>query len=258
MVAPSSPVAADHWARRRLAVVVALLAVALAALAPSPAGAREVAPQEYEQGLAAREGVTVELARAWLDRQTRVGPARADIERALGADYGGLWLARPDGRISVGVAHDASTDAVRQVLADHGLTDDTDLVPVKLSRPELLAAQEKLRNDLKALWDSGAVSGSGISTGNTILLSVADDLTADQEATLQAALAANPASVVVGRGPRSVAVLYAAPFKDKPARRATRRCVSRRASRRRATKRRTVSSCRSTSTSRNRRARASR
>lgn len=127
-----------------------------------------------------------------------------ELARALGDRYGGLWYRESDGRIEVGVAPGTDVDVSRAVIADRGVTQWTDLVPVRVSQSELYAALDALRADVEPLVRiQQVVVGIGMVDGTpAIRVETATGLTSAQSQQVDDAIAASPAPAVrvrVGR-----------------------------------------------------------
>jgi hypothetical protein len=147
------------------------------------------------------QAISVAEATRRLRWQRSAGSLDPLASEVLGAHFGGIWIDKSTGRVQLGVAATATdggnalsmTDVDRAVLrkasallADAGLADCGDVVPVTYSWSELLATNSAISGALPAA-NAGAVRS--ISTGirtdtNSVVLSVpaAPPLTAHQQA----------------------------------------------------------------------------
>lgn len=195
-------------AQRRGWVVAATVALSLA-LSSGTSPAAE--PGDGDNGVAtyaAQNGIPLQEAYVWIDRQGQAGPMHAEVRAALGSDFGGYWFDR--GRFKVGVAHGATAAAVRDVATRRGLSEFVDVVPVRFGHEELAAGKQALLAQVAALRQSHAVASTWLDVpNNAVYVYAADDLSPVEEATLQLGIAAAKVRVTVGRFPRrSVTATY--------------------------------------------------
>ena len=123
----------------------ALLAAAVCGVALAQDGDPPRPAREEVDSLVADDGITREQAERRLAEQTRLPRLAEEASRALGAAYGGVWVAA--GRIKLGV-HQADRGAAVAAIERAGLQGAVDLVETARGEPELVALQHRIERDL--------------------------------------------------------------------------------------------------------------
>jgi hypothetical protein len=116
------------------------------------------------------------------------------IRALLGNRDGGMWFDHDDGgRLKVGVVRrdtgisDSAVDRVRDLLAAHGLSNGTDLVPVDYGWRELADAQSGITDVLLDLHRAGKISSGLSAAENAVHVDMATTVTRADHARLQRA-----------------------------------------------------------------------
>lgn len=138
------------------------------------------------------------VSRAEAIRRLEFQDATAEVDDAiralLGDRDGGSWFDHDDGgRLNVGVvrrdtgiAH-STVDRLRELLAAHGLSDGTDLVPVDYGWRELADAQSKITDELLDLYRARKISSGLSPADNAVHIDMAMKVTPADRARLQRA-----------------------------------------------------------------------
>jgi streptogrisin C len=164
-------------------------------------GVQEAAIWAYRDAYGVSEAVAEERIEI---QDAAVGLAES-LETAMGDAYGGMWFdAGDEGRVKVGVAMDepqpaqaAAVDAAQDIIAEQGVTADTDIIGVPESRDDLLAAEPDLTDDLDALVDAGKVRTGLDSSQNALVVQTADTVTSGEMETIEDAADAAPVEVQI-------------------------------------------------------------
>lgn len=162
-----------------------------------PDGAiHELLVQSYVDDL----GISEAEADERLEIQTRVSALSDALEDAIGeAAYGGMWYDDTDGgRAKIAVEANtptpppALTEDAEELLENHDLTDEVGFVSVESSRADLVAAQEDLFTEYDDIVDDGDVRLSIDPEASEVVVEVANDLTAGEQATVADGIANAP------------------------------------------------------------------
>lgn len=138
------------------------------------------------------------VSRAEAIRRLEFQDATAELDDAiralLGDREGGMWFDHHDrGRLKVGVVRrdtgmaDSTVNRVRELLAAHGLSDGTDLVPVDYGWQELADAQSRIDDDLLDLFRAGKISSGLSAAENAVHIDMATTVTRADRARLRRA-----------------------------------------------------------------------
>jgi hypothetical protein len=160
-------------------VVVAPVMPGQALGAASPSAATEAKFVDPAVASLAREyHLPIAEAEARIAWQHRAGDLQPTVEARMGERFGGMWISQANGgRIRLGVAGDpAAIPLAHRVLDELDLGGVTDVVPVKRSMRDLVAARDaviaELRRQYGARWqDAGAGAGIRTST-NSVTVSL--------------------------------------------------------------------------------------
>ena len=182
--------------RRFVIAVVAVLAFA----APASASAMDITDLYAEPGPTYLRADYASLA------------LTAPLHQVLGDRWVSPWIVTDPGRFEIGLAPGADADAVRALVDSSGYGDVVDLVDVPYTEAELVAGQERASDVLEPLFTAGRVL-MGLSLGEdrkpAVAIFVVRDLTADEEASIAAAVQAAQVSVAIVHTP--YASLYVMP-----------------------------------------------
>lgn len=135
-------------------------------------------------------GVSKVEAERRLALQDRGAPLGAELRKALGPEFGGMWFDNRRGRFGIAVRASADAAAVRSDLAKRNLDADTDLVSARFSWADLQAAQKSIDAALRPLLDDQKAMTSLDATSNAVVIEIAADIDAsakDRVAKLAAA-----------------------------------------------------------------------
>src|SRR5436190_8011375 len=139
-----------------------------------------------------RHGVSQAEAIRRLEFQDATHEVDDAIRGLLGDRDGGMWFDHDDGgRLKVAVVRrdtgiaDSAVDRVRGLLAAHGLSDGTDLVPVDYGWRVLADAQSRVDDELLDLICAGKISSGLSAAENAVHIDMATTVTRADRAQLR-------------------------------------------------------------------------
>lgn len=154
--------------------------------------------QAMARGLAAQLGITVAEALHRLDIQDRAAGLSEPLEAALGASWGAMWFDLADGgRLKIGVAGGGDTSVARAIVAQCGLSGDTDFVPVRWTWHELLDGHTRFIVAASSLYHAGQLTSGSDPSRNAVIAYTASDVTPAEHEVLDRAIAAAGVAVIV-------------------------------------------------------------
>jgi hypothetical protein len=137
-----------------MATLASLAVVAAAAVSFPLSSAEAAEPADPAvASLAAEYGLSVAEADARIAWQHRAGDLQPVVAARLGDTFGGMWISQAEGgRIRLGVAGDvAAVASADRALAEVGLAEVTDVVPVTYSMRELYAVRDVVLDEVRRL-----------------------------------------------------------------------------------------------------------
>jgi hypothetical protein len=144
------------------------------------------------EAMVQQRGVSYAEAIRRLEFQDATMKAAEKIHALLGDRDGGLWFDHDDdGRLKIGVVRreGAITDSlvaqVMDLLAAHGLSDGTDVVPVDYSQQELLDAHSTITDEVMDLYRAGTISSGLVPSENALHIDMATTVGAADRTRLQ-------------------------------------------------------------------------
>jgi hypothetical protein len=131
--------------------------------------------------------------------QRSVGNLNGTLERTLGSTYADVWFDPWHARFDVGVAPSTAQheSELRSIIADHGLSGVTSLIPVGSTYGELVSAKVKLDSQLRSLTSSQHARTKIDASGNSVILEVDGDFSAEEVQSLTAALGDSGVTIMV-------------------------------------------------------------
>jgi hypothetical protein len=163
--------------------------------------------------MARRLGIHHREALRRLEFQDAVVAVLDEIEGLLGDRGGGIWF-DDVGRLKIGVVRRGGEIAgaiptqVTDVLAAHGLSDQTDFVPVDYSQRQLLDALPAITSELIDLYRAGKISSGLDSEPNALHVDLAVTVTAAERARIERVAERAPVRVLLRQTTR--ATIFAA------------------------------------------------
>ena len=179
---------------RRWILAAPILAIVVLLLVIRPlSAAGDTGAADPNEGLRTltETGLSASEARDLLDLQRRSDAVREPLAKLAGEKFGGFWFAPlTDGTMKMGVRasdYDASLNAaIERVLEEHGLRDETDIVPVRFSLSDLRAIQDAVDVELAELIKRSQIATLLRPDRNVVVVRFSDALASDERERIKA------------------------------------------------------------------------